>query len=260
MNSTSVKNQLPEPSYLDMGSGRRLAYVLTEGKTPGVMFLGGFKSDMTGSKALALESFCREQERRFLRFDYTGHGRSTGLFHQGTISYWKRDTLNMLDRFIDEPVVLVGSSMGAWLMFLVARERPEKVAGLVGIASAVDFTERLIWDKLSDEEKQKFMEEGGMLILDCYGSEPYPITRQLIEDGRSHLLLDTRMEFPVPVRLVHGTDDKDVPWRMSHLLMECITSPDIELEMVGGGGHRLSEPHQLEVILKAVEEVLHLSS
>lgn len=253
-----VKNEVTPTSFLDMGQGRRLAYALLEGKKPGVIFLGGFKSDMTGTKAMAVEEFCREEGRRCLRFDYTGHGKSSGQFRDGSIGQWKRDTLDILDKFADGPNILVGSSMGAWLMLLAALERPEHAAGLVGIASAVDFTELLVWDKLPPEKQKEMQDEGGILVPDCYGGEPYPITHKLVKEGRKHLLFGDVLDIRVPVRLIHGTEDQDVPWRMSHDLMEHIASPDISLELVKGGDHRLSQPAQLAAILRSIEELFSL--
>lgn len=253
-----VKNELAKTAFLDLPQGRRLAYALTEGKEPGVVFLGGFKSDMSGSKAKAIEEFCREDGRRCLRFDYTGHGLSSGKFHDGTIGQWKQDSLDVIEKLTQGPSVLVGSSMGAWIMLLVSLKKPEKVAGLVGIASAPDFTERLVWDAITPEQKKQMKEEGGILVPDCYGGEPYPLTYKLIKDGRKHLLFGDVLDIRVPVRLIHGTEDKDVPWRMSHELMEHIASPDISLELIKGGDHRLSQPAQLATIIRSVEELFSL--
>jgi pimeloyl-ACP methyl ester carboxylesterase len=251
-----VKDELAKTSYLELPKGRRLAYVLTEGREPGIVFLGGFRSDMNGAKATAIEAFCRQEGRRCLRFDYTGHGQSSGLFRESTLSHWKRDSLDIVSALTLKPSILVGSSMGAWLALLVALAKPAKVAGLVGIASAVDFTELLVWDKFTPEQKKEMKEEGGLLIPDCYGGEPYPITYKLIKDGRKHLLLGDVLDIRVPVRLIHGTEDKDVPWRMSHELMEHIASPDISLELIKGGDHRLSQPAQLTAITRAIGELL----
>jgi len=256
MNTEPVKDEYTRPSFIDLLGGRRLAYHLSEGSLPGVVFMGGFKSDMTGTKATALEAFCRKAGRRFLRFDYTGHGRSSGHFRQGTIGSWKQDALDMLDRVATGKNILVGSSMGAWIMFLVARERPENIAGLIGIASAADFTERLIWQKLDETQKKKLEEERVIYIPSCNWEDPYPITYNLIENARQHLLLDSKTKIDVPVRLIHGNRDEDVPWQMSVTLMDSITSPDISLEVVKGGDHRLSQPEHLELMCRTVEELL----
>jgi pimeloyl-ACP methyl ester carboxylesterase len=259
MNTQHVKTESLEPSFINFPDGRRIAYVLSEGNLPGVVFLGGFKSDMTGTKATTLEAFCRKAGRRFLRFDYTGHGKSSGDFMHGTIGQWKQDTLDVLDKLATGKNILVGSSMGAWIMLLAAIERPEKVAGIVGIASAPDFTERLIWEKLDALKKKELETNGAFYVPDCYGGDPYPITKSLIEDGRRHLLLDGKINLNVPVRLFHGKEDRDVPWQMSVKLMEAITSPNISLELIKGGDHRLSQPAQLEMVCKAVAHNLALS-
>lgn len=247
---------LSAPSILSLANDRRIAYHLSEGKTPGVMFLGGFKSDMTGGKATALEAFCRARGRRFLRFDYTGHGQSSGTFGEGTIGAWKQDALDVLDRLGAEKNILVGSSMGAWIALLVAREHKEKVAGLAGIAAAPDFTEKLVWEQFSPAQKKQLVEEGKVMIPDCYGGEPYPITKRLVEEGRNHLLLDAEIPLDVPVRLIHGTKDADVPWQMAVTLMERLRSRDVTLQLVKDGGHRLSEPDQLAMICGMVETIL----
>ena len=253
-----VKNEVTPTAFLDLPQGRRLAYARTEGKAPGIVFFSGFKSDMNGSKAMAIEAFCREEGRFCLRFDYTGHGQSTGQFRNGCLSDWKRDALDVIDHLTPHPNIFVGSSMGAWIMLLVTLERSLKASGLVGIASAPDFTERLVWDKFSIEQKKQMKEEGGVLIPDCYGGEPYPLTYKLIKDGRKHLLFGDVLDIRVPVRLIHGTEDKDVPWRVSHDLMEHIASPDISLELIKGGDHRLSQPPQLAAIVRTIEELFTL--
>jgi len=252
MNTHPVKNESAPPSFIDFPDGRRLAYHLSEGKLPGVVFMGGFKSDMAGVKATALETFCRKEGRRFLRFDYSGHGRSSGDFRQNTIGSWKQDALDMIDQVAMGRNILVGSSMGAWIVLLVARERPQGIAGLIGIASAADFTERLIWQKLDDAQKKQLEEEGVIYLPSCAGQEPYPITSRLIKDGRQHLLLDKKIAIHAPVRLIHGDKDEDVPWQMSVALMDCIVSPDISLELVKDGDHRLSQPEHLEILCRTI--------
>ncbi len=251
---------MTQPDFIDLPASRRLAYRLTDGNGPTVAFLGGFKSDMTGAKAVALETFCRARGQRFLRFDYTGHGQSSGAFKDGTIGSWKQDALDILDALGGERIILAGSSMGAWLSLLVARERPGRVAALVGIASAPDFTERLIWEKLDTAQRQELADHGVFHAPSCYGEDPYPITRQLIEEGRNHLLLDGAIDIDIPVRLLHGTHDEDVPWQNSVLLSECLTSADVTLTLIKGGGHRLSEPEHLELMCKALESLASLEN
>ncbi|MFO0389239.1 MAG: alpha/beta fold hydrolase [Alphaproteobacteria bacterium] len=246
MNTESVKHKTP--SVLSLQDGKRLAYHLTEGLLPCVIFMGGFKSDMTGSKALALENLCKQRGQRFIRFDYTGHGQSSGNFRDGTIGSWQQDVLAVLDKLGSEKNILVGSSMGAWQMLLAAKARPEKIIALVGIASAPDFTEKLIWEQLSKEQKQTMSEQGEVLLPSCYGEDPYPITKQLIDDGRKHLLLDSPIPINVPVRLIHGLKDEDVPWQFSVRLAECLESNDVHVKYIKNGGHRLSDPEHLEII------------
>lgn len=254
MNTESVKHKTP--SVLSLQDGRRLTYHLTEGKLPCVIFMGGFKSDMTGSKALALESLCQQRGQRFIRFDYTGHGQSSGNFRDGTIGSWQQDVLDVIDTLGSDNNILVGSSMGAWQMLLAAKARSEKVMALVGIASAPDFTEKLIWEQFSLEQKQTMSEQGEVLLPSCYGEDPYPITKQLIEDGRKHLLLNSLIPINVPVRLIHGLKDEDVPWQFSVRLAECLASNDVQVHYIKNGGHRLSEPEHLEILCKTVKNLL----
>ncbi|MDE3015821.1 MAG: alpha/beta hydrolase [Pseudomonadota bacterium] len=255
-----VKNETEtQPSFLELSEGRRLAYCLTPGSLPGIVFFGGFKSDMNGAKARALESFCREEGIRFLRFDYSGHGKSTGTFLQGSITQWRQDALDALDRLADGQHILVGSSMGAWIMLLAALARAEKVAGLVGLAAAPDFTERLIWQQFTPQQKKQMEEEGVVRLPSCDGGEPYPVTRALIEDGRRHLLLDNPIPLDVPVRLIHGMQDSDVPWRMSLSLMDRLRTSDISLELIKDGDHRLSYPSQLALMYRTVAELFLLA-
>ncbi|MGE0755223.1 MAG: alpha/beta fold hydrolase, partial [Alphaproteobacteria bacterium] len=203
------------PSFLELPDRRRIAYHASAGKGPGVIFMGGFKSDMTGSKALALEAFCQQQGRHFVRFDYTGHGRSSGTFREGNIGRWTQDALDVIDRLGARQNILTGSSMGGWIMLLAALARPDKTCGLLGIAAAPDFTERLMWQQMTPQQQDAVMKAGEIAYPNCYGDEPYPITRQLIEEGRNQLLLDGPLRIDVPVRLIHGLQDQDVPWQTS---------------------------------------------
>jgi pimeloyl-ACP methyl ester carboxylesterase len=243
--------------FLSLADGRTLAYCLTEGKLPGVVFCGGFKSDMTGSKAMALEAFCKQRGQRFVRFDYTGHGQSSSAFVDGTIGAWKQDALDILDHIATGENVIVGSSMGGWIMLLVALARKKQVKGLVGVASAPDFTEDLIWELMTDEQREDMKTKGVIHMPSCYGEDPYPITRNLIDEARNHRVLDQLViDIDVPVRLIHGTKDDDVPWQFSQVLMEKLASKDVCLRLVKDGGHRLSEPDQLEMMCQLLSEVL----
>lgn len=243
-------------TFLTTPQGRHIAYHKLEGREPGVVFLGGFRSDMTGTKAQHLESWARASGRAFLRFDYSGHGASRGAFVDGAIGDWRDDAVAVIGMLTDGPQVLVGSSMGGWIALLLARDMPGHVAGLVGIAAAPDFTERM-WDiEFSLADRTRLMEDGVLLRPSDYSDEPYPITRRLIEDGRSNLVLDKPLSVPVPVRLLQGTDDTDVPPAVALGLMEHMVSPDLQVTLVKGADHRFSTPACLDLITASVEDVL----
>jgi len=215
------------------------------GRMPGIVFLGGFMSDMTGGKALALEAFAAARAQAFVRFDYLGHGASSGRFEDGSIGRWAEDAVAVLDELTDGPQILVGSSMGGWIMLLAALARPQVVAGLVGIAAAPDFTETLMWHAFTPEIRATIEREGVYYEPSAYGEQPYPISGHLIEDGRTHLLMDKPIAVECPVRLIHGVADPDVPYTLSLELMQRLRSTDVEVTLVKDGGHRLSEPHDL---------------
>ena len=214
-------------------------------RRPGIVFLGGFMSDMTGGKAIALEAFALSRGQAFVRFDYFGHGASSGRFEDGTIGRWAEDAVAVLDALTEGPQILVGSSMGGWIMLLAALARRDRVAGLVGIAAAPDFTETLMWRAFTPEIRATIEWDGVYYEPSAYGEQPYPITRRLIEEGRRHLLMDKPIPLACPVRLIHGTADPDVPYTLSLELMQRLESADVEVTLVKGGGHRLSEPHDL---------------
>jgi pimeloyl-ACP methyl ester carboxylesterase len=245
------------PSILTREDGATIAYHRLPGKGPGVIFMTGFMSDMTGSKALALEDLCKSRGQAFLRFDYRGHGASSQAFKDGCIGDWADDALQALDRLTEGPQVLVGSSMGGWIMLLTALARPERVAGLVGIAPAPDFTEALIWQELTEPQRQTLMADGFVEVPSDYGDQPYVITKRLIEDGRNRLLLNKGpLPIRVPVRLIQGMEDKDVPWRTALDIQQAVESQDVEITFVKNGGHRLSEPHDLSRLVRTVEALL----
>ncbi|MDD9876404.1 MAG: alpha/beta hydrolase [Magnetovibrio sp.] len=236
----------PAPQILTRDDGATIAYHQTAGKHPGVVFLTGFKSDMTGGKAMELEAFCRERGQAFLRFDYFGHGQSSGEFEDGTIGRWADDAVFAIDGLTEGPQILVGSSMGGWIMLLAALARPDRIAGLVGIAAAPDFTEDLIPAALDDGQKRALERDGVVDIPNCYDDlEPYRIRKRFLDEGRDHLLLRGEIAINCPVRLIHGREDEDVPWETSHRLMERLASADVEVQLVKAGDHRLSEPHDL---------------
>ena len=249
---------IPErpPERLPRPGDHSIAYHKSPGSAPGIVFLGGFMSDMTGSKALALEAYARQRGRAFLRFDYLGHGEATGLFQDGTIGRWAEDAIAALDGLTEGPQVLVGSSMGGWIMLLAALARPDRVAGLVGIAAAPDFTQDLMWDRYPEPVREILRHDGVYKAASDYGDEPTTITMKLIEDGRRHLLLRGPIALDCPVRLIHGLADPDVPWQVSVKLAERLESEDVEVTLVKGGGHRLSEPEDLERLELTLELLL----
>lgn len=220
------------------------------------MFLGGFMSDMTGTKAMALEAFCRDQGQAFIRFDYTGHGQSSGKFIDGTIGDWAHDALAILDAVAKGPQVLVGSSMGGWIMLLAARARPERVAGLLGIAAAPDFTEDLLGNWITPEHRATLERDGVCYLPDDQGELRYPITRALIEDGRKHLVMRSEIPLRCPVVLVQGMRDPEVPYETSIKLAGRLAATDVTVMLVKDGGHRMSEPTNLEHVFAGLERVL----
>jgi len=244
------------PDYLDTPEGRRLAYHRTEGQGPGVVFLGGFRSDMEGTKALALEDWARARGRAFLRFDYSGHGQSSGAFEEGSIGDWFADAAAAITALTDGRQVLVGSSMGGWLSLLCARAMPDRVAGLVTIAAAPDFTEDGMWAEFDEAQRRALTEAGRVELPSDYSDDPYVITRRLIEDGRQWLVLRQDLALPMPVRFLQGTADADVPVRVAMRLLDHARGEDLRLTLVKGADHRFSTPDCLALIQSAVEEVL----
>ncbi len=240
--------------FLVTDQGRRLAYRKREGEGPGFVWLSGFNSDMSGSKATALQSWAAARGRAFLAFDYSGHGQSDGDFAEGTISAWREDALAIVDQLTEGPQIFVGSSMGGWLALLAALARPDRAAGLVLIAPAPDFTEKLLWPELSPEARAEIMDRGVYMRPSDYG-DPYPITRGLIEDGRQWLLLDEAIAIDVPVRILQGGADPDVPWTHAQRLVEAITSPDLVFTLVKDGDHRLSRETDIKRLLSVCGEV-----
>lgn len=242
----------PTPLYIEKPDGARLAYHKLDGRGPTIVFLGGFMSDMTGTKALTLEALARERGQGFLRLDYQGHGQSSGKFEDGSIGIWLSDALYLIDQVTDGPLILVGSSMGGWIMLQVALQRPQRLAGLVGIAAAPDFTEDLMWAGFSDEIKQTLERDGVYYEPSEYSDEPYTITMKLIEDGRDHLVMREKMPISVPVRLLHGMRDESVPYELSLRIAENVESEDVQVRFVKDGDHRLSTDRDLEILSRTV--------
>lgn len=243
-------------TFITTPQGRHIACHRTPGREPGIVFLGGFRSDMTGSKALHLQAWAEATGRAFLRFDYSGHGASRGAFEDGAISDWREDAAALIELLTEGPQILVGSSMGGWIGLLLARDMPERVAGLVGIAAAPDFTERMWEEELTLAQRTTLMETGVYLRPSDYSSDPYPITRRLIEDGRQNLVLRGPLHLPIPVRLLQGTADVDVPPSVALRLLDHISSPDLRLTLVKDADHRFSSPACLSLLTQTVEDVL----
>ncbi|HYQ91205.1 MAG TPA: alpha/beta hydrolase [Candidatus Competibacteraceae bacterium] len=246
------------PSILTLPDGVRIAYHYYSGTGPGVIFCGGFSSDMTGTKAMKLDDWCRRRGQSFLRFDYQGHGASSGRFEEGTIGSWTGDALAVLDRLTTGPQILVGSSMGGWIMLLLALARPERIAGLVGVACAADFTESMLWQQLDAATQARLRQDGVIYVPSCYeGEDPYPITLRLIEEARQHLLLECdRLPIHCPVRLLHGMRDPDVPWQNSVRVAEKLASENVRVLLVKDGEHRMSRDSDLNLLLELLAELI----
>jgi pimeloyl-ACP methyl ester carboxylesterase len=240
--------------FLDRG-GERLAWRREPGAGPTVVWLGGFRSDMTGTKAEALADWARASGRDYLRFDYFGHGASSGDFAQGTIGRWREDALSVIDALTEGPLVLVGSSMGGWIACLAALARPERVKALVLVAPAPDFTDKLMEPELDDDARQALALEGAWTRRSDYDPAGYPITRELLEEGRRWSILPGPVPITAPVRILQGEADADVPWRHALALHQALASPDCVFTLVKAGDHRLSTPADLARLTAAVEAV-----
>ena len=236
-------------------NGTSIAYNKLEGNQPGLIFMSGFMSDMNGSKALALEQHCQERGLAFLRFDYMGHGNSSGNFADGTIGLWAQNALTAFDELTEGPQIIIGSSMGGWMMILTAVSRPERVAGLVGIAAAPDFTEDLLPKQLTEIQLSKIQEDGFVVIPSEY-EIPYTITKKLLDDGTQHLVLRNEIPLDCPVRLLHGLEDTSVPWETALKIQNMVRSKDVEVTLIKNGDHRLSREEDLEKLKKTVMEIV----
>ncbi|MCB1562500.1 MAG: alpha/beta hydrolase [Alphaproteobacteria bacterium] len=247
-------------SYLRRAGKPALAYRYSppdpqKSHWPLVMFCGGYKSDMEGTKATWLEAQCRARGQGFLRFDYSGHGRSEGAFEDGTIGAWMEDALTILDEIAQGPVLLVGSSMGGWIALLLARARAGKVQGLIGIAAAPDFTEELYALRLSDAQKIQLAEQGYAEIPNDYSDEPYHFTKNFYEEAKEHLLLTHSQTVDFPLRLIQGMQDKDVPWETALKIQKNYDGPEIDTIFVDDGDHSLSRPEDLTLIDKEIKSL-----
>lgn len=234
---------------------RKLAYDQTQGTGPGVVFLGGFRSDKEGTKALYLEEWAKAAGRAFLRFDYSGHGASSGDFLDGSIGEWAEDAAAVLGGLTQGKQILVGSSMGGWISLLLARQMPEKIAGLVTIAAAPDFTEDGYWEKFDSAQRATLQASGQVELPSDYSDDPYIITRKLIEDGRNQLVLRAPLHLPFPTRFLQGAADADVDVSVAYRLLAHASGADMQLRVVKGADHRFSSDECLAMIVQAVEEV-----
>lgn len=241
--------------FHELPGGKRLAYEAIAGQGPGIVWLGGLRSDMTGTKAEALAQAAASHGRAFLRFDYSGHGRSSGAFRDGLVSDWLAESGAMLDAHARGRVILCGSSMGGWLALLLARARPERVAGLVLLAPATDMTEKLMWEEMGAAGRQQLLEQGFIEEPSQYAPEPLIITRRLIEDGRQHGLLPGPIRLSCPVRILQGDADPDVPWSHGLATHQAIAAADCRFILIKGGDHRLSRPGDIALLIQSALEL-----
>jgi pimeloyl-ACP methyl ester carboxylesterase len=253
-----------QPEYLLVGTPeRRIAIRARAGTSPGLFWLGGFKSDMKGTKAVALDEHAGKAGRGCIRFDYSGHGESGEKFEDGTISSWLEDTLAVFRNRAKGPQIVVGSSMGGWMALLLAKalaENPSlapdtKLAALILIAPAPDFTEELMWQNFSEEVRNEIETKGQWERPSVYGDDPYPITKRLIEDGRKHLIMGKPIQVKCPVRILQGVLDPDVPWQHAMKLVSCLAQDDVTMTLIKDGDHRLSRPEDIERLLKTVDDL-----
>ena len=252
--SDSSPTNTNTPSFLD-GPNGRLAYEKLDGKGPTIVWLGGFRSDMTGTKATHLKNWAKATGRAFLRFDYSGHGQSEGVFEQGCISDWTNDARAAIDIATTGPLILVGSSMGGWVTALLAQQISSRIAGIVFIAPAPDFTEELMWPSLSEQDRETIMQDGKIETPSDYSDEPTIITRKLIEDGRENLVLTSPITIDAPVRILQGMKDPDVPWQHAMRLAEKLTSDDLTIGITKTGDHSLSTPADLQRLTAAIVSI-----
>jgi pimeloyl-ACP methyl ester carboxylesterase len=253
-----------ELTMIDVGVGadrRKIAIRRRTGGGPNLLWLGGFKSDMMGTKAAAIDAWADQHGRACIRFDYSGHGESEGLFEDGTIGRWLEESCAVFSRFCEGPTIAIGSSMGGWIALLLARalrerslETTGKLTGLVLIAPAVDFTEALMWQRFPEEIKQQIAQTGYWERPSAYSEAPYRITRGLIDDGRQHLLLDGLIETGCPVRILQGVRDEDVPWEHAVSLVSRLARDDVVLTLVKDGDHRLSRAEDIDRLITAIAE------
>lgn len=243
-----------KPSFITTREGRKIAYHKTEGRSPTVVFCGGYMSDMEGTKALFLEEACGELGLAYIRFDYSGHGNSSEEFVDGTIGKWRDDALGVIDQLTNDEILIVGSSLGGWVGLLVTLERSERVKAFIGIAAAPDFTRELMWERYSPTIRQTLKTDGVYLEPSDYSEEPYKVSYGLIQDGENHILLNKPIKINCPVRLFHGLEDTDVPSEYSTRIAEKLSSRDVIISFNKSGDHRLSSDADLERLKQALVE------
>ena len=246
---------MAQEDYLEIGSGERLAYHRRSGRGIGVTFLCGHGSDMEGTKAQIVEEWAQKNGRPSLRFDYRGHGLSSGEFLDGNISSWTADCLAALDALTEGPQILVGSSLGGWLMLNVALARPGRIAGLVGIAAAPDFTEDLLWAEFTEDQRQQIEADGVIALPNPYSDEPVKYPWHLITDGRDNLRLRGDLAISCPVHLLHGMQDAEVPWQTATATAAALAGHDVEVTLAKQAGHRFSEPDELDLLRGALDRM-----
>ncbi len=247
---------MTSPETLPRSDGHTIAFHRLPGAAPGIVFLAGLRSDMTGTKALYLDEYCRRQGRAYVRFDYFGHGRSSGDFADGTVGRWAEDAIAVLDRLTQGPQILVGSSLGGWIMLLAALARRGRVRALVGVAAAPDATEDLMLPRLDMAQRQELLTTGSVTLPSEYDPAGYTYRLSLIEDGRRHLVMRAPVALDCPVRLLHGMRDASVPWETSLRLAERLTSRDVAVTLVKDGDHRLSTAPDLARLAAIFDELV----
>ena len=242
------------PASIACEDGIVIAYHHNSGHAPGVLFCGGFRSDMNGGKATSLSAFCHNRGQQYTRFDYRGHGQSSGVFADSTVGDWLNDAVTILDSVTTGPQIVVGSSMGGWIAFLLARIRPNRIAAIVTIAPAVDMTQRALAN-LPNEAKRQLEENSVWMRPSEYEPDGYPITQKLLDEGAIHILLNDPIPFEGPVRILHGMQDDVVPWSLSLDILDALVSKDVEITFVKDGDHRMSEPDGIKRLINLVSAI-----
>ena len=249
-----MKNSI---SKLKLENGKELAYQYQPGTGPAIVFLGGYASDMSGTKAEFLASYCAKIGKEFIRFDYSGHGQSNGDFDRGTIGQWKDDAIAVIQHCTSSNLLLVGSSMGGWIMLLIATLLKDRIHSLIGIAAAPDFSEDLMWSQFDKDTQNKLYSDGIIYLPSEYNDEGIPLRKEFIDDGRCHLVLRKPIELQCPIRLLHGLLDKDVPWQTAEKILHTVVSIDVQISYVKNADHRFSAPTELNLLASTLDQLIH---